>query len=168
MQDNSVPHLIDCKPSTGFATCIHVAVFIKTLVEDVFDVVAPITNNPIFFPNWEFELLEDSAVHVGSVFRSRYKYQPTWATHRITALEPNARLAGEQVKGFFKNYRFSHRFIPVDGGTMSDEIWEYTLPYGALGAFLDRIYVKRKVTKTLCEGHARLKAYVETRHTKEG
>lgn len=55
-----------------------------------------------------------------------------WRT-QITGFEPPHRFTDSQLSGPYARWEHSHRFSPVDGGTLVEDEIEYELPLGPLG-----------------------------------
>lgn len=56
-----------------------------------------------------------------------------WRT-RIARWSPPAGFVDEQLRGPYKSWVHTHRFIPIAGGTAIEDEVEYELPLGRLGA----------------------------------
>lgn len=67
-----------------------------------------------------------------------------WRT-RIEAWDPPCSFVDVQERGPYRLWRHPHRFIEAPGGaTVMDDV-EYALPFGPIGALLDRLMVARDV-----------------------
>ena len=85
-----------------------------------------------------------------------------WRT-RIAHWNPPAEFVDEQLRGPYKTWVHTHRFIPIPGGTAIEDSVEYELPFGWFGTLalplvrrqLARIFAHRSqaVRATLLQGH---------------
>jgi len=65
----------------------------------------------------------------------------------IEASEPERRFVDFQLDGPYRYWRHEHRFRSENGGTWLRDHVEYELPLGRLGAFMDRLWVRRTLTR---------------------
>jgi len=87
-----------------------------------------------------------------------------WVTERVTAWEPNTAVALElgehQWPVTFMRWRTE---LAADGsGTRVLQRLEYQVKFGLLGAFLDRMVMRRKLDQAIGDVFDGLKRYVET------
>lgn len=68
-----------------------------------------------------------------------------WCT-RILEWNPPHSFVDEQLRGPYKSWVHTHRFIQVDGGTVIEDEVSYTLRFGWLGALAAPI-VRREVSR---------------------
>lgn len=143
---------------------IKVSVYIKAPAEKLFPYLTDIENMSEFFPFLEFKTNFQGPPKAGDTYESSLVLFGTKSTSlwRIVELENNRRMAGEQVTGFLKKARFDHRFRSVEGGTMSEEVMEYELPFGLFGKMLDILFLRRMSKSILYRTHMRLKEKAET------
>ncbi|TAH40445.1 MAG: hypothetical protein EYC69_11600 [Bacteroidetes bacterium] len=67
-----------------------------------------------------------------------------WKTKILDVNKP-ASFKDIQLAGPYTNWEHRHRFIPVEGGVrMQDEVY-YTLPFGILGRFMHRLFIRKKI-----------------------
>lgn len=72
---------------------------------------------------------------------------PVRMTSKITELHYPHRFVDEMQKGPFKSWRHVHLFEAMNDGTlMTDEV-DYRVPFGILGAFVDRLFVRRYMAR---------------------
>lgn len=88
-------------------------------------------------------------------------------TVEITAMDRPSSFRDEQIDGPFKRFVHEHAFVSSrDGGTttMHDRI-AFESPYGWIGRFVDRFYLKRYLTRLITERNHALKAALEAGQT---
>lgn len=88
-----------------------------------------------------------------------------WFRERVTVWEPPRALELTLYECTLPVLRLRHHYTlrPEHGGTRVDQIQEYALKYGPLGAILDALFVRRKWDAGVKAFFAGLKRYVETR-----
>ena len=146
---------IECKPSPGFDYCQKVAVFIKEKPEIIYSKLISIEGLSYYFPDWEFK--SNGELKVGSIYYAKMKSNKNWSSYKVIHLENNHRISGEQVEGLFKNWRYDHKLISVEGGTVSEEVLEYSFPWGFIGKLLNCVYAKNKISRVMFYAHNSLK-----------
>ncbi len=70
----------------------------------------------------------------------------SWKT-RITEYEPPFFFVDEQVRGPYRLWRHRHTFHPTEGGTLVGDRVEYALPFGWLGRFVHRLWVRKQLRR---------------------
>ena len=68
----------------------------------------------------------------------------------------------EMVEGDFRSLKHEHHFKTIVNGTLMIDYFEYELPYGMLGKFLDLIYLKNYLTKLIERRNEAIKKYAES------
>lgn len=68
----------------------------------------------------------------------------TWVTE-ITQVKEKEFFIDNQLKGPYKFWHHQHLFKPVPGGVEMTDILHYAVPYGFLGTFLERLFIRKKV-----------------------
>ena len=153
-------HWADCQPSAEFDHCFEVTVFIKASSGTLYGYATDIENMGEFFPGMKFKRDGQGPLTVGEIYRSRLAVERTWTSYKITALEEHERVSGEQIEEHWliKKMRFDHRFIKVEGGTLSKEKVEYSLRFGILGRTINALGLNSIVRKVNLRAHEKLKA----------
>ena len=83
-------------------------------------------------------------------------------TCRIDDVRPITYFREVAATGNFRHYVHEHHFAPMDDGTrMRGEI-KFAAPKGPMGFLMERLLLKRYVTKLLIEEHKRLKRAAES------
>lgn len=69
-----------------------------------------------------------------------------WRT-KIESWNPENSFVDTQLKGPYKLWHHTHTFEAKDGGTMAKDRVRFRLPFGPLGNFVVRVFVRRNVQK---------------------
>ena len=82
-------------------------------------------------------------------------------TVRITAASPPHHFRDELVRGAFQTLQHDHYFEPVAGGTRVRDVFALSSPAGAIGRWVDDLFLKNYLTKLLQVRNAALKHQLE-------
>jgi ligand-binding SRPBCC domain-containing protein len=82
-------------------------------------------------------------------------------TIEITRMEPPHCFEDKMLKGAFKSMKHIHSFETAGEGTRMTDHFEYVVPLGILGRFVDWLFLKQYMTKFLEKRNAVLKAFAE-------
>ena len=70
-------------------------------------------------------------------------------TSKITEFESPNYFVDEMVFGAFKSFRHVHRFQENEERTIMTDVFDFESPYGALGRFVNWLFLKRYMTNLL-------------------
>jgi len=101
----------------------------------------------------EDEMVTWQAKHLGKTRHMRVKV--------IKMRKPDM-FVDVQNEGNFKMMRHEHYFKPCENGTIMIDLFEYEVPYGALGKLFDRLYLSRYITRLLIMRNTTLKEFAES------
>ena len=94
--------------------------------------------------------------------QGRYEYRLTlhglgvfWRT-RIVEVDRPHRFVDVQEKGPYARFSHTHRFEPLDGGTLTHDLIRYRPPGGPLAGLVDRLYVGPSLRRLFVCRHRRL------------
>ncbi len=102
-------------------------------------------------------------VSIGQIITLKVRQPPipfpqTWVV-RVADLVQDRLVVDEAVRSPFAKWRHEHRFEPLpNGGTRMTDHITYRLPFGPIGALVDRIMARRQLATMFAERHARTKA----------
>lgn len=68
----------------------------------------------------------------------------------------------EMVTGDFKSFQHHHYFKPIQNGTVMIDVLFFESPYGFIGRWFNKIYLKRYLEKFLTKRNNVIKEYAET------
>jgi ligand-binding SRPBCC domain-containing protein len=65
-------------------------------------------------------------------------------------------------KGDFKSLKHEHHFKKIDNGTIMIDILSFESPYGIIGKWFNKIYLKNYLQKFIVQRNVVIKEYAET------
>lgn len=107
-------------------------------IEDVFAFFADVNNLERITPSWlAFRILSRQPIALRSGARILYRlrwhgFPLLWLTE-IQSWNPPIEFVDVQAQGPYRLWHHTHRFEPVDGGTLMRDLVRYALPFGLLG-----------------------------------
>ncbi len=129
-------------------------------VDAVFPFFADARNLQALTPDWlHFQIVTPPPVEMrpGALIEYRISLHGlpmSWLTE-ITDFAPPVRFVDKQLRGPYRSWIHTHRFVPRDGGTlMSDEV-----EYDMVGAWLVAPFIRRDLRKIFAHRHQALLAH---------
>jgi len=95
-------------------------------------------------------------------WQARHLFKTRRFTSLITAMEIPAHFTDEMTAGDFKSFQHHHYFKPVQNGTIMIDVVFFESPYGFIGRWVNKLFLKRYLEKTLAKRNAVIKEYAET------
>lgn len=95
-------------------------------------------------------------------WRGRHFGVPWRLASRITAFDRPRHFRDSMVRGPFARFDHDHRFTPVPGGTLMEDVFDYDAPLGFLGDLAERLVLTRHLTRVLEARAAAIKAIAES------
>lgn len=80
---------------------------------------------------------------------------------RITVMEAPSLFEDEMTKGAFSSMRHRHSFREEGTGTLMEDIFYYTVPFGLIGKAFDALFLKRYMTRLLVRRNKVIKELAE-------
>jgi ligand-binding SRPBCC domain-containing protein len=150
---------------------IHLTTFIAAPVERVFNLSRSINLHSISTSQTNERAIAGTITGLISLnetvtWQARHLFKTRLHTSKISAMESPAFFVDEMTQGDFKSFRHEHHFKPVDNGTIMIDILEFESPYGALGRFLNSVYLKKYLEKFLIKRNETIKEYAQTQKWK--
>ncbi|MGN6247377.1 MAG: SRPBCC family protein [Ginsengibacter sp.] len=102
-------------------------------------------------PELQFKILapvKDREIYEGMLID--YKVRPlfniplSWQTE-ISKVEKPYLFVDKQLKGPYKTWEHTHRFIEKENGTLMEDSVKYSLPFGMIGKLTHSIMVREKI-----------------------
>lgn len=81
---------------------------------------------------------------------------------KIVSMKSPEFFMDEMIKGDFISFKHAHHFKVVDNGTIMIDVVDFESPYGSLGKFFNKFYLKNYMTKLLNKRNNLIKEYAET------
>ncbi|WP_299065355.1 SRPBCC family protein [uncultured Polaribacter sp.] len=88
-------------------------------------------------------------------------------TTKITAFNKPKSFTDEMVNGAFKSFKHEHLFINKNRNTLMIDVFCYESPFGVLGKFADKLFLKNYMTKLLNERNLIIREFAESKKWKE-
>lgn len=104
------------------------------------------------------ETLQEGAVVVLSTHLGPWPWR--WEA-RHSGFEPGQRFCDEQIRGPFRRWLHTHRFIDQGATSVLEDTLEYECPAGALGSWLCGAAIEKRLTKTFAYRHRTLQRDLE-------
>ncbi len=80
---------------------------------------------------------------------------------RISSLNKYESFTDEQVEGSFASMKHDHFFKPIENGTILIDKFEYKVPYGGFGNFINNLFLQRYIKKLLTHRNQVIKEFAE-------
>lgn len=103
-------------------------------------------------PDMKFKILSEPGQETHEGMLIDYSVRPLlgiplfWRTE-ISKLQKPDYFIDSQLKGPYKLWEHTHRFKDVEGGVMMEDQVRYQLPFGFLGLFAHRLFVKKRLAQ---------------------
>ncbi len=114
----------------------------------------------------ELELLDERRCDTGPgeevTWRAWHVGVPFRMTSRIAEYDRPRIFVDQQVRGPFGEWRHEHRFEEADGHTVMRDVVDFRSPLGPLGALVDRLVLRRYMTRVLETRNAVLREAAES------
>ena len=85
---------------------------------------------------------------------------------RISAMNKFESFSDEQIDGDFVSMRHDHFFKPIQNGTIMIDKFDYKLPYGGIGNFINSLFLHRYIKKLLVHRNNVIKEFAESEQWK--
>ncbi len=121
-------------------------------VDEVFQFFSDARNLEEITPPWlGFRILTPGPIRIAQGTRIRYRLRlhgiPLGWTTEIRQWKPLDRFVDVQLRGPYRLWHHTHRFVPKDGGTVMTDIVRYRLPLGIVGRLVHRLKVRRDLER---------------------
>ena len=116
-------------------------------IEEVFTFFSDAKNLEVITPAWlGFRILSPAPIVMRPGARIDYRISLhgvplRWVTE-IESWDPPSEFVDVQLRGPYRLWYHTHRFEPVDGGTLMRDVVRYVLPFGLLGRLAHAVRVK--------------------------
>lgn len=146
---------------------IHLTTFIAAPVERVFDLSRSINLHKISTAHTGEEAIAgvtSGLINEGETvtWQAKHLFKTRRFTSKISAMTVPQVFVDEMIDGDFKSLRHEHHFKAVDNGTIMIDQMQFETPYGVLGKWMNRFYLRSYLEKLLLHRNAVIKQYAET------
>lgn len=146
---------------------IHLTTVIHAPLDRVFDLSRSITLH-----KRSMEHMQEEAVKGRTNGLIEYDETVTWRakhlrkmrelTVKVTAMQKHQFFQDEMVEGDFRFMKHEHHFREIANGTVMIDFFEFGTPYGTIGRWFEKVYLKRYMTKLLQFRNKVIKEYAES------
>jgi ligand-binding SRPBCC domain-containing protein len=148
-------------------TRIHITTFIAAPPERVFDLSRSVDLHRASMKSYRESVVNgtmNGLLKKGDTvtWKAKHLFKERLLKTQITALQPFESFTDEQVEGDFLFMKHEHFFRPVENGTFMIDYFDYEVPYGILGKWLNGLYLKNYLTRLLEQRNQFIKTTAET------
>jgi len=146
---------------------IHLTTFIAAPIERVFDLSRSISLHKISSAHTNKEAI--GGITSGLInknetvtWKAKHLFKIRYFTTRISEMQSPNFFIDEMQKGDFKSLKHEHHFKKIDNGTIMIDILNFESPYGIIGKWFNKIYLKNILQKFIVQRNIVIKDYAET------
>jgi ligand-binding SRPBCC domain-containing protein len=146
---------------------IHLTTFIAAPIQRVFDLSRSINLHKISTAHTNEEAI--AGVTSGLInatetvtWKAKHLFKTRLFTTLISEMQSPNFFIDEMQKGDFKSLKHEHHFKKVDNGTIMIDIMNFESPYGIIGKWFNKIYLKNYLQKFIVQRNVVIKEYAET------
>ena len=146
---------------------IHLTTFIAAPIERVFDLSRSISLHKISSAHTNKEAI--GGITSGLInknetvtWRAKHLFKIRYFTTRISEMQSPNFFIDEMQKGDFKSLKHEHHFKKIENGTIMIDILNFESPYGIIGKWFNKIYLKNILQKFIVQRNIVIKDYAET------
>ena len=146
---------------------IHLTTFIAAPIERVFDLSRSISLHKISSAHTNKEAI--GGITSGLInknetvtWRAKHLFKIRYFTTRISEMQSPNFFIDEMQKSDFKSLKHEHHFKKIDNGTIMIDILNFESPYGIIGKWFNKIYLKNILQKFIVQRNIVIKDYAET------
>ena len=146
---------------------IHLTTFIAAPIERVFDLSRSISLHKISSAHTNKEAI--GGITSGLInknetvtWRAKHLFKIRYFTTRISEMQSPNFFIDEMQKVDFKSLKHEHHFKKIDNGTIMIDILNFESPYGIIGKWFNKIYLKNILQKFIVQRNIVIKDYAET------
>ena len=150
---------------------IHLTTVINAPVERVFDLSRSINLHKISTSHTGEKAIAGVTMGLINVnetvtWQAKHLFKLRQFTSKITVMVSNVNFTDQMIQGDFKSYIHEHHFKPIVNGCLMIDMIEFESPYGKLGDFINKIFLKNYLQKLLLKRNEVIKHYAETQKWK--
>lgn len=146
---------------------IHLTTFIAAPIERVFDLSRSISLHKISTAHTHERVI--AGVMTGLIkegetvtWQAKHLYKERKFTSKLTEMDRPVFFTDEMTKGDLKSFRHGHHFKAAANGTIMIDMVEFESPYGIIGKWFSKFYLKNYLEKLLQHRNHVIKEYAES------
>jgi len=145
---------------------IHLTTFIAAPVERVFDLSRSIDLHKRSMHKRKEQAINGTTfglINEGETvtWKAKHLYRTRFLKVKVSSMKRPVSFTDESVSGDLKNMKHEHHFKTIDNGTLMIDIFKYDIAFGAVGKFINRIYLVKYLEQLLEERNSMIKEYAE-------
>jgi ligand-binding SRPBCC domain-containing protein len=146
---------------------IHITTVIHAPMERVFDLARSITLHKRAMEHSQEDAIRGRMTGLIEAdetvtWRAKHFGKMRELTTRITEMRKKEYFCDEMVEGDFTFMKHEHFFKEIGNGTVAIDIFEFGTPYGKLGLWLEKLFLRRYMKKLLVMRNNTIKEYAES------
>ena len=146
---------------------IHLTTFISAPVTRVFDLSRSINLHKISTSHTNEKAIAgvlNGLINLNETvtWQAKHLFKIRQFTSKIVAMQKPDFFVDEMINGDFKSFRHEHHFKNAANGTIMIDMLQFESPYGIIGKFVSKFFLKNYLQTLLQKRNAVLKEYAET------
>ena len=151
---------------------IHLTTFIAAPQQRVFDLSRSVDLHKNSMQNYAEKIIDGTMSGLMKLddtvtWKAKHFFKERILKVKLTQFQSPEYFADEQVKGDFKMMKHEHYFKPVENGTILIDQFSYEMPHKILGTLINKIYIKKYLSRLLAERNAAIKKAAESNGWKQ-
>ncbi len=95
-------------------------------------------------------------------WRAKHLAKTRELTTRITSMQKPGFFCDEMEQGDFTHMKHEHFFKEIENGTVMIDIMEFGTPYGVIGKWFEKLYLRKYMRRLLEQRNQIIKEYAES------
>lgn len=154
------------------SSLIHLTTFISAPAERVYDLARSVELHKESMKTYGEDAV--SGTRVGMLekddlvtWQARHLFKKRMLRVKVTEMSRPVSFITEQSEGDFKQMKHERHFKPCDNGTILIDLFHYEPPYGAIGRWINKIYLQRYIRRLLEQHNKTIKEFAESEKWKK-
>ena len=146
---------------------IHLTTFIAAPVERVFDLSRSIELHKKAMTKTGEQAIAGTTsglinLNETVTWKAKHLYKVRVLKSKITTMTPPVSFTDEMMEGDFKKMRHEHHFKVIDNGTLLIDLFDFEIPYGAIGKLAGNLFLTNYMRNLLEQRNTLIKEYAES------
>ena len=146
---------------------IHLTTFIAAPVNRVFDLARSIDMHKQSMTRHKEEAV--AGIRFGLIekdetvtWKAKHLFKTRFFRYEVTKMVKPQLFIDEQVEGDFKMMKHEHHFKPCENGTIMIDLLEFEAPYGSIGKWFSKLYLRGYMKNLIEQRNKVLKEFAES------